>query len=194
MAGHALSLEVEWSDGAGRMAREHSARLDDAHVVGLVAATLEVAGVPSGVVDAGVAFVDPAEIAGHNREHRGVDEATDVLAFPIDGAEAVPAGVPRQLGDVLCCPARVVDQVAAGTTMMAAGPGQEQGDGDVRSALERCVVHGTLHLVGHDHELGDAEAAAMFALEQRVLDAVRSLPPGEGADPGAGPGATDGAE
>ena len=50
-----------------------------------------------------------------------------MLSFPIDGREALPAGVPRQLGDVVVCP-----QVVGG-------------------AWRAPLVHGLLHLVGYDH-------------------------------------------
>ena len=75
----------------------------------------------------GLALVVPDEIRRLKREHLGVDEATDALAFPIDGREALPEGVPRQLGDVVLCP-----QVA----------------GD---AWRAPLVHAVLHLLGYDH-------------------------------------------
>jgi probable rRNA maturation factor len=67
-----------------------------------------------------------------------VDEAPDVLSFPIDEREELPAGVPRQLGDVVLCPDVVGD--------------------DWREPL----VHGLLHLVGYDH------GAAMEAREEAL--------------------------
>jgi probable rRNA maturation factor len=75
----------------------------------------------------GLALVGPDEIRRLKREHLGVDEETDALAFPIDGREALPEGVPRQLGDVVLCP-----QVA----------------GD---AWRAPLVHAVLHLLGYDH-------------------------------------------
>ena len=74
-----------------------------------------------------VEFVDAARIHELNREHRGKDEPTDVLSFPIDGRDELPAGVPRQLGDVVLCP-----QV-------------------VGAAWRGPLVHGLLHLLGYDH-------------------------------------------
>src|SRR5438105_648326 len=62
----------------------------------------------------GLAFVGPDEIRRLKREHLGIDERTDVLSFPIDGRDDVPAGVPRQLGDAVLCP-----QVAAGAVLIA---------------------------------------------------------------------------
>ncbi|HEV8687099.1 MAG TPA: rRNA maturation RNase YbeY [Gaiellaceae bacterium] len=75
----------------------------------------------------GIHFVGPDEIRTLKREHLGIDEATDVLAFPIDERDEVPDGMPRQLGDAVLC-AQVV------------------GD-DWREPL----VHALLHLLGHDH-------------------------------------------
>jgi len=77
--------------------------------------------------DLGIAFVGPEEIRQLKREHLGIDEATDVLSFPIDGTEALDGDLPRQLGDVVLC-AQVVG-----------------------SEWRRPLVHGLLHLLGYDH-------------------------------------------
>jgi len=94
-----------------------------------------------GVAEAelGIAFVGPDEIRALKAEHLGIDEATDVLSFPIDGLDELPNGVPRALGDVVICP-----QVVAA---------------DWRWPL----VHGILHLLGFEH--GDA----MERREQEIL-------------------------
>jgi probable rRNA maturation factor len=85
-----------------------------------------------GVADGelGLAFVDAEEMRALKREHLGIDEATDVLSFPIDGREELPDGLPRALGDVVLCP-----QV-------------------VGEAWRRPLAHGLLHLLGYEH--GDA--------------------------------------
>jgi probable rRNA maturation factor len=75
----------------------------------------------------GIAFVTPDEIRGLKREHLGIDEATDVLSFPIDGREPLPEGVPRQLGDAVVCPEVI------------------------GSDWQAPLVHGLLHLLGYDH-------------------------------------------
>jgi probable rRNA maturation factor len=75
----------------------------------------------------GLAFVGPEEMRGLKREHLGLDEATDVLSFPIDGKDPVPAGVPRALGDVVLCPQVVGEEWRAP------------------------LVHGLLHLLGYAH-------------------------------------------
>ena len=87
----------------------------------------------------GLAFVEPDEIRALKREHLGIDEATDVLSFPIDGREALPEGMPRALGDVVLCPQVI---------------GEE---------WRRPLAHGVLHLLGYDHgaEMGQREREAL---------------------------------
>jgi probable rRNA maturation factor len=75
----------------------------------------------------GLHFVAPEEMRELKREHLGLDEVTDVLSFPIDTREALASGIPRQLGDAVLCP-----QV-------------------VGEAWRPPLVHGLLHLLGHDH-------------------------------------------
>ena len=75
----------------------------------------------------GIAFVGAEESRMLKRTHLGVDEPTDVLSFPIDGRDELPPGLPRQLGDVVLCPAVVGDQ------------------------WRRPLAHGLLHLVGYEH-------------------------------------------
>ena len=75
----------------------------------------------------GLHFVDADEMRELKREHLGVDELTDVLSFPIDGREELAPGLPRQLGDAVLCPEVVGD------------------------AWRPPLVHGLLHLLGHEH-------------------------------------------
>jgi probable rRNA maturation factor len=107
-----------------------------------VGAALRAAGVTEGHLS--VELVDDERIEGLNRAHRGTDRPTDVLAFPLDGAERVVG--PRELGDVVICPERAAD---------------------VREA----AVHGVLHLCGYDHELDGGE---MLELQGRVMAALGS--------------------
>ena len=70
--------------------------------IALAQATLAAEGIEDG--DLGIAFVDADESRALKREHLGIDEAADVLSFPIDEREPLADGVPRQLGDVVLCP------------------------------------------------------------------------------------------
>jgi probable rRNA maturation factor len=105
-----------------------------------VRATLASTGVKDGHLS--VKLVGEGRIRELNREHRGRDEPTDVLSFPIDGAG--PALGPRELGDVLICPPRTKDVVEA-------------------------TVHGVLHLCGYDHESDEGE---MLELQSRIMGSL----------------------
>jgi probable rRNA maturation factor len=111
-----VSVEVENRSGVAfdeAGATEHAARV------------LEAEGVDEG--ELGLAFVGPEEMRALKRDHLGIDEATDVLSFPIDGRDTLPEGVPRALGDVVLCP-----QV-------------------VGAEWRWPLTHGLLHLLGYDH-------------------------------------------
>jgi probable rRNA maturation factor len=99
--------------------------VDEAGAADLARDVLAAEGVREG--ELGLAFVGPDEMRGLKREHLGIDEATDVLSFPIDAREPLPDGLPRQLGDAVLCPQVV---------------GEE---------WRRPLVHGLLHLLGYDH-------------------------------------------
>lgn len=109
------------------------------------AAALEAAGVGDGHL--AVELVDESRIRELNREHRGKDAPTDVLAFPID--ELIPVAGPRELGDVAICPEHCSDVTEA-------------------------AVHGVLHLCGFDHETDGGE---MLALQTEVLEGMSHRPP-----------------
>jgi probable rRNA maturation factor len=111
--------------------------VDESAAVELAGRVLRAEGIDDG--ELGIAFVGADEMRGLKRDHLGIDEATDVLSFPIDGRGEVPQGVPRALGDVVLCP-QVVGE-------------------DWRWPL----THGLLHLLGYDH--GDE----MESREQELL-------------------------
>jgi probable rRNA maturation factor len=90
----------------------------------------------------GLTWVGPDEIRALKRDHLGIDEATDVLSFPLDGRDELPEGVPRALGDVFLCP-QVVGEAWRGP-----------------------LVHGLLHLLGYDH--GDEMDAREAAYAERA--------------------------
>ena len=76
--------------------------VDETGAVALAQRVLAGEGVAAG--ELGLAFVGPDESRALKSEHLGIDEATDALAFPLDGLDEVPDGLPRQLGDVVVCP------------------------------------------------------------------------------------------
>jgi probable rRNA maturation factor len=125
-----IDVEVENRSGV---------EVDEPAAVELVRQVLGAEGVDSG--DVGLVFVGPDESRALKLEHLGIDEATDALAFPIDGRDDLPDGLPRQLGDIVVCPQVVGD--------------------DWRPPL----VHAVLHLVGYDH--GD-EMEAREAVHRRA--------------------------
>jgi len=123
-----ISVEVDNRSGV---------EVDEPAAVELASKVLRAEGVEDG--ELGLAFVAPDEMRDLKRTHLGIDESTDVLSFPIDGRDELPAGVPRALGDVVLCPEVVGDEWR--------GP----------------LTHGLLHLLGYDH--GDE----MDAREEQLL-------------------------
>jgi probable rRNA maturation factor len=124
----------------------------------LLAATLVAEGVVPGV-EVGLSFVTPATMAELNAAHMGTTGPTDVLAFPIDGRDAAGgasgSGPPGVVGDVVVCPS-VAHANAPGHAGLAA------------DELALLVVHGALHLIGHDHAEG-GEREQMQARERALL-------------------------
>jgi probable rRNA maturation factor len=111
-------IEVETENRSG-------VEVGEADAAELARRVLAAEGVADG--ELGITFVGADEMRVLKREHLGVDEATDVLSFPLDGRDEVPAGVPRALGDVVLCPDVVGEEWRAP------------------------LVHGLLHLLGYEH-------------------------------------------
>ena len=111
-----ISVEVENRSGVD---------VDEPGAVELAGRVLRAEGIEDG--ELGIAFVDVGEMRRLKRDHLGIDEATDVLSFPIDGRDELPDGVPRALGDVVLCPEVVGDE------------------------WRWPLTHGLLHLLGYDH-------------------------------------------
>ncbi|MGZ4199949.1 MAG: rRNA maturation RNase YbeY [Thermoleophilia bacterium] len=163
-----------------------SLAIDGGAVTRLVAGVLGGEGVTSG--ELGVRFVGVRRMRALNREYLGHDEVTDVLAFPLeDAGEALGEGgsgggdsdagdedagdeddgvpgdgesgdgspaVPRLLGDVVVCQRRAASQARAAGTPLA-------------FEIAMLLVHGTLHVLGHDHE---TDAGEMALRQARHLD------------------------
>ena len=104
-----------------------------------------------------VHFVDEQAIADLKRDHLdGVGTPTDVLAFPVDDPAEVPDDEPVLLGDVVICPAVAERQAACMP-------------GELADEMALLLVHGILHLLGHDHGDPD-EKAVMQRRESELLD------------------------
>jgi probable rRNA maturation factor len=137
---------------------QRAAPVDVPRWVELARSVLEAEGV-SGDAELSLLFVDEATIAGLNRRFMDANGPTDVLAFPIDDPDAAvppPGRAPLLLGDVVVCPA-VAERQAP----------EHAGTYDDELAL--LVVHGVLHVLGHDHAEA-VEAARMQARERELLD------------------------
>jgi probable rRNA maturation factor len=108
----------------------------------------------------GVSVVGPAESRRLNARYRGRDKPTNVLSFPVAElpVAAAPDGEPRPLGDLVICP-QVLRTEA-----------REQKK-SLRAHWAHLVVHGSLHLIGYDHERG-ADADRM---ERREISVLRRL-------------------
>ena len=111
-----IRIEVDNRSGVG---------IDETGATALSRKVLEAEGIEQG--DLGIAFATPSEMRELKARHLGIDEATDVLSFPLDQRDRLPDGVPRQLGDVVLCPQVVGED------------------------WEASLVHGLLHLLGYDH-------------------------------------------
>ena len=107
------------------LANRSGVAVEEAAAEELARSVLAAEGIEEG--ELGISFVDPDEMRRLKKEHLGIDEATDVLSFPLDGREELPDGVPRQLGDAVLCP-----QIVGAEWR---GP----------------LVHGLLHLLGYEH-------------------------------------------
>lgn len=112
---------------------------------------------PSGQLD--LHLVDRETMRELNLTHMGSDEVTDVLAFPLDPDESDPVGAADQaplLGDVVICPAVAFEQAPGHT-------------GSFEAELALLTIHGTLHVLGHDHAETD-DRLAMQARERHHLE------------------------
>jgi len=163
--------------------------IDEERVARLVGDVLAAEGVRGAEV--AVTFVGERRMRDLNREHRGKDEVTDVLSFPLEDWEAGDpttdgAGSPRRVDTVAAAsPAPDLGEVAEAVVAGTAGPPLLLGDVVIcaRRALEQAradqlppalevavlLTHGTLHLLGYDHE---TDAGQMALRQAEVLELV----------------------
>ena len=105
-----------------------------------------------------VTFVDEVDIADLNAEHMGKDGPTDVLSFPLDDDTDGLDGIPALLGDIVVCPSVAERQFA-------------EHAGTLDDELALLVVHGILHVLGHDH----AEPEDAARMRRRELEHLTAL-------------------
>lgn len=133
---------------------QHDMPVDGRRWASLAEAVLADLGV-EGPGEATLLFVDRDTMTDLNRMHMGGEGPTDVLSFPIDSDDRLHEVDHRLVGDVVICPS-----VAAANAPSHAG--------DVEGELALLVVHGVLHLLGHDHR-DTEERSAMWDLERGLL-------------------------
>ena len=109
----------------------------------------------AGDMEVSVRVVSTAEMQQLNSEFRDQDKPTNVLSFPAGDLAGLPDDAARPLGDIVVCAAVVADEA-------------EQQGKTQRDHWAHMIVHGTLHLLGFDHE-NDSDAAEMESLEIRVM-------------------------
>ena len=120
-------------------------------VEGIVKTVLRAEGIDDALIS--IAFVTRRAMAALNRRHLGRAGATDVIAFGLTRADPkVPV-----IGDVYIAPD------------VARAQAREHGVG-VREEIARLAVHGTLHVLGHDHPEGDDRTrSAMWSRQETLL-------------------------
>jgi|MudIll2142460700_1097286.scaffolds.fasta_scaffold667246_2 rRNA maturation RNase YbeY len=106
-----------------------------------------------------IAIIDDEQMALLNFAYRGKNVTTDVLAFSQLEGEELASGDAESLGDVII-------------SMEVARRQARDGGWKLEEELLRLLVHGFLHLLGHDHEAGKRKADRMFAEERRLIEAL----------------------
>ncbi len=132
-------------------------------------------------IEVSIKLSDDAEVQQLNAAYRGKDKPTNVLSFPMVQRDLLVSLGNTDAGEVL-----LGDIILARET--CAREAQERGI-SLADHATHLIVHGTLHLVGHDHE-NDAEGEAMEALEIRALETLGLADPYGDREPGH-PGAID---
>jgi probable rRNA maturation factor len=144
---------TDWSALAERAVQAALAKSDHAE---LIEAALP--------IEVSVRFTSDAEVRALNASYRGKDKPTNVLSFPMVEPElidqiAVGGEGELLLGDIVLahgvCRAEAADKGVS-----------------IEHHASHLVVHGTLHLLGYDHETGEADAEAMEAVERHALEAL----------------------
>lgn len=144
----------------------YAGKVDEALLRRVIERALAAEGV-QGPVEITLVVTDDEEVRHLNAHYRGIDQTTDVLSFPLEAPGGptfvTPPGQPRHLGDVVISFPRAAEQAA------------EYGH-SLRRELAYLAVHGTLHLLGYEHEEVEAEREAMRRKEEAALAEVPRTP------------------
>ena len=112
-----------------------------------------------GEAEVSVKFTSDEEVRALNADWRGKDKPTNVLSFPMVAAKDIGSAAEPMLGDVVLahgvCASEAADR-----------------DISIETHAAHLVVHGTLHLLGYDHETGEADAEEMEETERQALAAI----------------------
>ena len=152
-------LLVETDVVAGDWPAANWSKLASAAVAAALAETphAELADAPMSV-EVAVRLSDDAEVHNLNRQYRGKDKPTNILSFPMLAPDMLVSLANSDDGEVL-----VGDLVLAAQTVVREAAEKAW---SVEDYVGHLVVHGTLHLLGYDHETGEWEAEQMEALER----------------------------
>jgi len=134
---------------------QHKVSIETSFIRDVVMSALRIEGYPQ-PSDVSVALVDDAYIRVLNREYRGVDQPTDVLAFPMErdrGPRAHPA-----LGDLVISLERAREQA-------------RQFKHPIRREVALLAVHGLLHLLGYEDD-SEAGASTMWSKQKQLLERI----------------------
>jgi len=105
-----------------------------------------------------ISLVSESKMKNMNRRYRKKNRPTDVLSFP-KSEGSWPESPVQSFGEIIIClPLAKKQALCFGQTLLR--------------ELERLTVHGTLHLLGYDHELGKKEEREMFRLQDKVLQSI----------------------
>jgi len=134
---------------------QHKVSIETSFIRDVVMSALRIEGHPQ-PTDVSVALVDDAYIRVLNREYRGVDQPTDVLAFPMEGDGDV-RGEPA-LGDIVISLERAREQA-------------RQFNHPIRHEVALLAVHGLLHLLGYEDDT-EVGASAMWSKQKELLEKI----------------------
>ena len=148
----AIEADAEWDSS-----RDWASLARSAATAAIAESAFPQLGQGQRAVELSIRLTSDDEVHALNSEWRGKDKATNVLSFPM--AEADELADAQLLGDVVLaygvCSAEAEDKQVA-----------------IETHAAHLVVHGTLHLLGYDHETSDADAELMEETERRALAAI----------------------